>query len=68
MKDVEFFRRAGLMDYSLLVIKINLVGFATSQNLSIEDVIKIYYPKKFHCIPSIIEIGIYYAIGIIDYL
>ncbi|CAD8084249.1 unnamed protein product [Paramecium primaurelia] len=71
IKDSKFFSELNLMDYSLLIIKMNWSTF--SQNNLQMDINNQYqisklFNSQLSCIPSIKEKGVYYHIAIIDYL
>ncbi|CAD8115621.1 unnamed protein product [Paramecium sonneborni] len=63
IKDSEFFQKLNIMDYSLLIIKMNWSFYSKD-----EKDIPSFFNSKLSCIPSVKEKGIYYHIAIIDYL
>lgn len=66
-KDIEFLRVMKVMDYSLLVIKVNWKLIAFSKNRPLSEV----FPKQTNYLERVVseaEEGIYYHFGIIDYL
>ncbi|CAD8186384.1 unnamed protein product [Paramecium octaurelia] len=63
--DSKFFSELNLMDYSLLIIKMNWSPY--SQRNPQMDMSK-FFNSELCCIPSIKEQGVYYHIAIIDYL
>ena len=80
IEDANFFIKQEIIDYSLLVMKINKKKFLETLQ-SNRDVLfpsdeelrrKLSYAQKFsrgiYSVPSVEEPGIFYHIGIIDYL
>ena len=72
-RDSRFFRDHGIMDYSLILMKINRNAMErkkteTFGNLPPDIVYTDYFKNPLHSIMSIEEPGVYYHIGIIDYL
>ena len=66
-EDIGFLKKMGVMDYSLLVMKVNWEEIAFFKNKKLEDVL----PKgsnAFEILPCETEIGIFYHFAIIDYL
>ena len=69
-RDVNFLKNLKIMDYSLLVYKIDHYNFLKDLNSEEEKKEKIilFAKEKFKIIPSIKEEGIFYHIAIIDYM
>ena len=66
-KDARFFEACGLIDYSLIVFKINWSKYSIDTGISVEEVLANFH-TDLNSIESLKETGIYYHIGIIDYL
>ncbi|KAM3147767.1 hypothetical protein pb186bvf_000095 [Paramecium bursaria] len=66
-RDSQFFGKARLMDYSLLVIKIDWGQYKYNEKVD-EQNIQERFSSDLYRIKSTLEKGIYYHIGIIDYL
>ncbi|CAD8195769.1 unnamed protein product [Paramecium octaurelia] len=70
VNDAHFFGKIKLMDYSLLIIKMDWYTYSQNNPHIREEEIPNYFSSDLLCIPSInaTENGIYYHIAIIDYL
>ncbi|CAD8107781.1 unnamed protein product [Paramecium primaurelia] len=68
--DANFFSKVKLMDYSLLIIKMDWYTYSQNNPHIREEEIPNYFSSDLFCIPCIndFERGIYYHIAIIDYL
>ncbi len=66
-KDAIFFRNCNIIDYSLIVFKINWIKYTIDNDCDMDQVFK-KFNSDLNIIPSEKEPGIYYHIGIIDYL
>jgi hypothetical protein len=65
--DAELFEVFGWIDYSLLIFKINLFDYCCSINITVQE----YLDEKsdeLGILKSVDQPGIYYIVGIIDYL
>ncbi|CAK87310.1 unnamed protein product (macronuclear) [Paramecium tetraurelia] len=67
IQDSKFFSELNLMDYSLLIIKMNWSSYLQIQPQIDFQIFK-FFNSELSCIPSIKEQGVYYHIAIIDYL
>ncbi|CAD8202343.1 unnamed protein product [Paramecium octaurelia] len=70
INDANFFSKIKLMDYSLLIIKMDWYSYSQNNPHIKEADIPNYFSSDLLCIPCInaVERGIYYHIAIIDYL
>ncbi|KAL4506845.1 hypothetical protein ABPG72_001266 [Tetrahymena utriculariae] len=66
-KDARLFESCGLIDYSLIVFKINWIKYSIDTQVEIQDILTKFH-SDLNIIESTKEVGIYYHIGIIDYL
>lgn len=66
-KDARFFEQCGLIDYSLIVFKINWVKYSINTGIEVSEA-RSNFHTSMNSIESTKEIGLYYHIGIIDYL
>lgn len=66
-KDARFFQSCGLIDYSLIVFKINWVKHSIQTGIEVEESRR-KFRMNLNSIESTKDIGVYYHIGIIDYL
>ncbi len=66
--DALFLKKMKIMDYSLIVMKVNYKRYFNDLNKRFEEG-KIYerFQRNNHCIECKSEKGVYYQIGIIDY-
>ncbi|KRX00482.1 hypothetical protein PPERSA_03215 [Pseudocohnilembus persalinus] len=68
-EDVHFFmKKMKVMDYSLLVLKVNWRKYAEDFEVNERNEIAKRFQNIFQCFPSKLEPGVYYQISIIDYL
>ena len=65
--DIQMLKSLGVMDYSLLIMKINWDQAAFFNKSSIREVIP-RGSNPFEVVPSEVEEGVYYHFTIIDYL
>ncbi|KRX00481.1 hypothetical protein PPERSA_03214 [Pseudocohnilembus persalinus] len=69
IKDAQFFmEQMKVMDYSLLILKVNWSQYAIDNNIDEKEEIKKRFSDELACIPSTLEPGTYYQMVIIDYL
>lgn len=66
-RDARFFEKCGLIDYSLIVFKINWSKYSIDTGIEIDDALKCFH-TSLNAIESTKEVGVYYHLGIIDYL
>jgi 1-phosphatidylinositol-4-phosphate 5-kinase len=66
-RDARFFQNHKLMDYSLLVVKVNWAQFCIDHGVTIQA-IELLFTHDLHIIESTREPGSYYHLAIIDYL
>lgn len=66
-EDINFLKKLGVMDYSLLVMKVNWEEVAFFKKKKVDEVVP-YDNNIFEIRPSETEIGIHYHFTIIDYL
>lgn len=65
-QDSKFFMEKGLIDYSLIVFKIKKDTYLEEQKINFEDFF--LHKKELYSLKALNDEGIYYHIGIIDYL
>ena len=65
-QDSKFFMEKGLIDYSLIVFKIKKDNYFEEHKINSEDFF--LHKKELYSLKALNEKGIYYHIGIIDYL